>query len=179
MKARERLLQNANDDGAQVHAAIEACLKGRGRARADRRTTAALAPLSVEGMVTCFAGEVPVFAGTYDLLAERPDGSLVLIDWKTSASVGHVEQRLQNVAYRTALRQMGIEAPIAGLLARGVLRVMAEGLDFVGDESPRSSEDALLLSGTRAVMSEAGMGPSHERSRHDGKRKRTQGRGRG
>jgi hypothetical protein len=132
MKAHERLLKNANDHGAQVHTAIETSLRGDDVAALEITeaaragfalwqewwATTNLTPLSIEGAVTYFEGKAPVFAGTYDLLAERQDGSLVLIDWKTSSSVGHVEQRLQNVAYRTALRQMGIEAPIEGLLVR-------------------------------------------------------------
>ncbi len=132
VKAHERLLRSANDHGTQVHNAIETDLLGEDvgalgltpAAEAGLElwrewwAGAGLTPLAIEGMVAYFEKGLPVFAGTYDLLAQPTDGSLVLVDWKTSSSIGHVEQRLQNVAYRKALRQMGIRDQIAGLLVR-------------------------------------------------------------
>ena len=56
------------------------------------------------------------YAGTMDLFA-RVNGVETVIDWKTGKAV-YAESGLQNVAYQSALIEMGHGAPTAGLVVR-------------------------------------------------------------
>jgi hypothetical protein len=129
--AHEATTRKAADNGTAVHAAIEAYLLGsdapdRGLSEHPRAgfeiwrewwQTAGLTALAIECPVAYFENGEPVYAGTFDLLAIREDGTLVLIDFKTG-SIGYQEQRLQSVAYRAAARQMGVTGEVAGLLVK-------------------------------------------------------------
>jgi hypothetical protein len=130
-RAHEKILVAATDHGTMVHNAIEAFLCGRPHVdglqtdaardgfdvwRAWWRS-AELAPVAVEKAVAYFENGLPTYTGTFDLLARRRDDTLVVIDWKTSKTIGHPEQRLQSVAYRAALAQAGAPMP-DGMLVR-------------------------------------------------------------
>jgi len=57
------------------------------------------------------------YGGTVDFLAARPDGTSVLIDWKTSKSI-YPEYHLQVVAYAGALSAMGLGMPQEAYILR-------------------------------------------------------------
>jgi hypothetical protein len=130
--AHEAATRHAANQGSAIHAAIEADLLGQPHAGRfldehcrsgfemwrEWWATAGLVPIAVESPVALFEGDLPLYAGTFDLLAERTaTGRLVLIDIKTG-SIGYEAQRLQSIAYRAALRHMGITADIDGMLVK-------------------------------------------------------------
>lgn len=60
--------------------------------------------------------DVHQYAGTMDLLAEI-NGTTRLLDWKTGKKV-YEEAKLQNAAYRHALREMGLADEMEGMIVR-------------------------------------------------------------
>lgn len=134
--ANRQLLAVAANVGTAVHNRIEWELKGElGRERAaeapallsaqsqrafqrwtEWRTTVKLKPIDMEKRIysTVFG-----YGGTLDLLAEITIGTtvyLVVLDWKTGKKV-YGESFLQNVAYRMAIREEGIDARM-GIIVR-------------------------------------------------------------
>lgn len=132
-KAYAKTQAKAQEIGSQAHALVEWDLHRRmGRvpgpepesteparhafaqwaAWADR---VKLEPLAVEQMVY---SRTEGYAGTLDLLA-RVDGRLAVLDWKTSSKAAlYPEYRLQNIAYRHAVREMGHGDPVTGYVVR-------------------------------------------------------------
>lgn len=83
--ARNRHSSEAAGEGTDIHAMIAA---GDG---SDHRSAAALRFLSdrglkVAGTEVCGANVRDGYAGTIDMVAEDPDGNLVIIDWKVDTS---------------------------------------------------------------------------------------------
>ena len=83
--ARNRHSSEAAGEGTDIHAMIAA---GDG---SDPRSAAALRLLAdrglkVAGTEVCGANVRDGYAGTIDMVAEKPDGSLVVIDWKVDTS---------------------------------------------------------------------------------------------
>lgn len=72
-----------------------------------------LKPLMVE---TTVVHERLGYAGTMDLLAEVA-GELTVLDWKTGKAI-YPEAWLQNVAYRKAVKEMGLGNPKKGIIVR-------------------------------------------------------------
>jgi len=136
-RADRRESQKAMAIGSQVHSLIEAALRAEmnvvhvppvfnvdypeTKLAFDRwcewRKTQNFKPVFVEQVVWSEACE---YAGTLDLLAEYPDGSLVVWDWKVSSGI-YPEALAQNAAYLGAVVEMGHakEEKITG----GVLRL--------------------------------------------------------
>ena len=133
--ANRQLLEQAASVGTQVHNRVEWDLKGElGLERAPEappltteqakhsyarwgewRVTVKLRPIAMEKRIYSMLFG---FGGTLDLLAEiELDGKLVLIviDWKTGKAV-YAEAYLQNVAYRMALKEEGIDATVGYII---------------------------------------------------------------
>lgn len=130
--AHYRLLAKASAVGAEVHKRIEWQLRGELNAKRDAveplltnpqserawehwkewRKKVNLKPISIEMRVFSTVFD---FGGALDLLAEV-NGILTLIDFKTGKAV-YAESFLQNVAYRLALLEEGIDAK-AGIIVR-------------------------------------------------------------
>lgn len=129
--ANQQLLTQAAAVGTQVHNRIEWELKGElGKERdaaepplsteqakrsfqrwSEWRITVKLKPLEMEKRIYSMLFG---YGGTLDLLAEiELDGTtvLVVIDWKTGKAV-YAEAFLQNVAYRMAIKEEGIDATV-------------------------------------------------------------------
>jgi hypothetical protein len=132
VKAHVRAKEKAGDIGQQTHALIEWTLKralgieaGPEPAVCDQAQWAFMAwedwaksvqlrPRFVENTVYSLTHQ---YAGTIDLIADV-DGRDTVVDFKTGKKV-YGEARLQNVAYRAALVEMGHAAPdIAGKIVR-------------------------------------------------------------
>lgn len=131
MMAHQKEVRKAANIGSQTHALVEWNLKARlnleiGPAPEacdkaewgfacwkDWARSVSLRPILIEQVVF---SELYGYAGTLDLLAEV-NGVLTVLDWKTGKRV-YAEAHLQNAAYRTALREMGIADPANGLLVR-------------------------------------------------------------
>jgi hypothetical protein len=133
--ANRQLLEQAASVGTQVHNRIEWNLKGElGLERAvaepalttdqakrafkrweEWRITVKLKPIAMEKRIYSMLFG---YGGTLDLLAEvELDGKvmLVVIDWKTGKAV-YAEAYLQNVAYRMAIKEEGIDAPVGFII---------------------------------------------------------------
>lgn len=133
--ANRQLIEQAASVGTQVHARIEWGLKGElGLDRApdeplltsaqarrsfdrwvDWRTTIKLRPIGIEKRIYSMLFG---YGGTLDLLAEvELDGKTVLavIDWKTGKAV-YAESFLQNVAYRMAIKEEGLDASVGFII---------------------------------------------------------------
>ncbi len=115
--------------GTQVHDAIESHLKGRApHFKTDKVKNcfeswlgwwkkANYHPIAAECAVAYVDQTTgPLYAGTLDLLArDTKTNRLFCLDWKTGSGI-YDEAKLQSVAYREALRMMGVTEPIEGLL---------------------------------------------------------------
>ena len=130
-KAHQKELAKAGEIGTQVHALIEWNLRrelGQAvgpeprvvdagqwafMAYQDWAQSVNLKPLFIEHVVF---SRTHKYAGTMDLLAEV-NGIVTLVDFKTSKGI-YDEALLQNVAYQTALVEMGHSEPRAGLIVR-------------------------------------------------------------
>ena len=130
VKAADREKQRAALIGTAVHAWIEWRLRTRlgedagpeprlpeaaqwaVEAWKDWAQGVALEPLAIERVVTC---EGCGYAGTLDLYA-RVGGVPTVLDWKSGRAI-YVEAFLQNVAYRHAAAQAGLDAT-HGLIVR-------------------------------------------------------------
>jgi hypothetical protein len=130
-RAHQRALTKAGEIGKQVHALIEWTLKAdllvaagpspRVNAAAQIafsawmqwKTSVKLKPIAIEQKVW---SKHHGFAGTLDLLA-LVNGRETVVDWKTGKAV-YPEAHLQNAAYRSAMREMGLGDPAAGLIVR-------------------------------------------------------------
>ena len=141
VKAHRRTLEKAGAIGTQVHAAIEWTLRhqlgqdvgaepvidepARRVLRAYHAWAAsvALVPRLIEQTVY---SRIHRYAGTMDLLADI-NGISTLVDFKTGKAI-YGEAHLQNVAYQTALIEMGHAEPAGGLIVR--LPKVAGDLDF-------------------------------------------------
>lgn len=107
----------AADIGTEAHAAVEAYLKG------EKQIPLLTEPaqncygswlkwwegsgLKVVGIETVVHSSKHGFAGRIDVLAEKASKQYVL-DWKTGKDI-YPEAHLQNIAYRAALAEMGMQ----------------------------------------------------------------------
>ena len=130
-KAHQRELAKAAEIGTQAHALVEWNLRRQlGQvvgpepritdeaqwafmAWQDWAASVQLEPVFVEQTVW---STVHRYAGTLDLLA-RVNGKLTVLDWKTGKAI-YAEAKLQNVAYRQAVAEMGHGEPEQGLIVR-------------------------------------------------------------
>ena len=130
-KAHKKVLAKAAETGTQVHKLIEWNLRRELGQEAgheprvvdnaqwafmafqDWANSVQLTPLFIEQVV--FSRQHG-FAGTMDLLA-LVNGVPTLVDFKTGKAV-YAEAHLQNVAYQSALIEMGHATPEAGLILR-------------------------------------------------------------
>lgn len=130
-KAHKKELAKAGEIGSQVHAMIEWNLKkelcykvGPSPMISDKAQWALMAwedwrkkvnlkPIFIEQ--TVWSNE-DSFAGTLDLLAEV-EGKLTVLDWKTGKAI-YPEAKLQNAAYRRAIREMKHGDPLQGIIVR-------------------------------------------------------------
>lgn len=130
-KASQKELAKAAEIGTQVHALIEWTLKGElcqkfgpspfisEKAQhafaswTEWRRKVELKPLFVEQTIWSKSFG---YAGTLDLLADV-EGKLTVLDWKTGKAI-YPEAKLQNAAYRQALREMGHGEPRQGIILR-------------------------------------------------------------
>ena len=130
-RAHTRQLDKAGEIGSQVHKLIEWTLRAElmesvggspqvspearmaFTAWLDWKASVCLKPLVVERKVW---SQTHGYAGTLDLLA-LVNGRETVVDWKTGKAV-YPEAHLQNAAYRTAMREMGLGNPEAGMIVR-------------------------------------------------------------
>ena len=130
-KASTKALAKAGEIGTQVHALIEWTLKGELCVKVgpspeisnqaqdafgkwvNWRKEVKLKPLFVEQQIWSRQHR---YAGTLDLLAEI-EGKLTVLDWKTGKAI-YPEAKLQNAAYRQAIREMGHGDPQQGVIVR-------------------------------------------------------------
>lgn len=130
VKAHQKLLTKAGDIGTQIHSRVEWLMRTAIGAAAgpepkvvdaalwasmafeDWAKSVNLKPVLIEKTVYSKTHE---YAGTMDLLA-RVNGVLTLIDFKSGKAI-YSEAHLQNVAYQTAMQEMGYQ-PVAGLIVR-------------------------------------------------------------
>jgi hypothetical protein len=131
MKASQKELQKASEIGSQAHEWIEHNIKaqlmhdvGPCPVISDAamlavgawerwRNSVKFKPLLCEQPVWSHEHR---YAGTMDLLAEI-NGTTTLLDWKTGKAV-YAEAKLQNAAYRHALREMGLADVMDGMIVR-------------------------------------------------------------
>jgi len=83
--------------------------------------------LKVRPLEKHFVSEVHRFGGTPDAIADEPDGSRSLLDWKT-AKAYYSDQLLQVAAYRQLWNEVNPEAPITGGVH--IVRFGKDGGDF-------------------------------------------------
>jgi hypothetical protein len=130
-KAHKKELAKAAEIGTQIHALVEWTLKGElchkvgpspmicdkaqwgFMAWEDWRKKVNLKPIFIEQ--TVYSKEYG-YAGTLDLLAEV-EGKLTVLDWKSGKQI-YPESRLQNAAYRHAIREMKHGDPVQGIIVR-------------------------------------------------------------
>lgn len=115
---------------------------------ADWAKAADLHPVAMETPVYSLTHH---YAGTFDLLA-YVNGQLVVIDWKSKNGAGcYPEHRLQSIAYRRAIEEMGLPMP-GGL----VVRLPKVGPDLAIEPIPIDDEPDALLAAFLSLRSYAG-----------------------
>jgi hypothetical protein len=130
-KAHQKELQKAAEIGSQAHKLIEWNLRASLMQEAgpsphitdkamwafmaweDWKKSVNLKPIWIEQTVW---SDKYGYAGTMDLLAEV-NGVLTVVDWKTGKAI-YPEAKLQNAAYRHALREMGHGDAKQGMIVR-------------------------------------------------------------
>jgi hypothetical protein len=130
-KAHKKELLKASEIGSQAHAMIEWTIKSmmcmeqgpapiispKAQFAFSRwlkwKNSVRLKPIHIEKTVFSYTYQ---YAGTMDLLAEV-NGEVAVVDWKTGKAI-YPEALLQNAAYRHAVREMGMDSPVKGIIVR-------------------------------------------------------------
>jgi hypothetical protein len=106
----------AADIGSEAHAAVEAYLRGEKIPLISEKASNCFdswlkwwsgSGLTVVGIETVVHSAPHGYAGRIDVLAEKK-GKQYVIDWKTGKDI-YAEAHLQNIAYRAALFEMGMD----------------------------------------------------------------------